>query len=76
MVDNSVLKLDNKSYLVVDTITKDTCKYIYLVNQEDDNDFLIRKQVVRDMKNYLCPLSSLEEFKMTLELFQEKNQES
>lgn len=76
MVDNSVLKLDNKSYLVVDTIIKDTCKYIYLVNQEDDNDFLIRKQVVRDMKNYLYPLSSLEEFKMTLELFQEKNQEN
>ena len=76
MVDNSVLRLDNKSYLVVDVIKKDACKYVYLVNQENNDDFLIRKQVEREQKNYLCPLSSLEEFRMTLELFQEKNQEN
>ena len=39
MVDNSELILDDKKYLVVDTIEANNVKYVYFVDDDDDNDF-------------------------------------
>lgn len=75
MVDNSAIKIDNKKYLVVDTIINDNYKFVYLVNEQDEDDFIIRKQIERDEKNYLVPLADVDEFQIGLSLFQEKNKE-
>lgn len=73
MVDNSVLSIDGKNYDVIDTILVEDIKYVYLANQEDDEDFFVRREVTRDEKKYLQPLGSEEELKKALELFYEKN---
>lgn len=73
MVDNSVLNIDGKNYDVVDTILVENIKYVYLVNQEDNKDFFVRREVTRDESRYLQPLVSEEELKKALELFYEKN---
>lgn len=73
MVDNSVLKLDNKTYLVVDTINNDSSKYVYYVNENDSSDFFIRKEIKEDEKTYLVGLENDEEFVLAMRLFDEKN---
>ena len=73
MVDNSVLKLDNKTYLVVDTINNDSSKYVYYVNENDSSDFFIRKEIKEDEKPYLVGLENDEEFVLAMRLFDEKN---
>ena len=74
MVDNSVLKEDGKIYLVIDKIENNDYSYVYLSNEEDENDFFIRKEVIEeDETRYLVSLDNEEEFNKALELFQEKN---
>lgn len=73
MVDNSVLKVDGKTYLVVDTICEDLNKYVYFLNEKDSKDFFIRKEVTEEDKKYLVGLSDEEEFEKALKLFEEKN---
>ena len=45
MVDNSVLKVDDKVYLVLDTIYDNEIKYVYFLNEQDQKDIFIRKEV-------------------------------
>lgn len=74
MVDNSVLKEDGKIYLVIDKIENGNVSYVYLANEEDENDFFIRKEIIEeDETRYLVSLDNEEEFDKALQLFQEKN---
>lgn len=73
MIDNSVFNLDNKNYLVVDTIKDNDIKYVYLSNEEDANDFLVQKEVKENEKTYLVNLDNEEEFVKAMHLFEEKN---
>jgi hypothetical protein len=74
MVDNSVLKEDGKIYLVIDKIENGNVSYVYLANEEDENDFFIRKEIIEeDEMRYLVSLDNEEEFDKALQLFQEKN---
>lgn len=76
MVDNSRVVLeDNIEYLVVDKI-KDKDKdfyYVYLVNQRDDADLVVRKEVLENGERFLIGLDSEDELEKALDLFLEKN---
>ncbi len=73
MIDNSVIKLDNKNYFVVDTILHEGFKYVFCTNEDDLDDFIIQKEKNKDGKNYLVNLSTPEEFYNILKIFGEKN---
>ena len=73
MVDNSVLKVDDKTYLVVDTIWDNGNKYVYFLNENDKEDFFVRKERKENDQNYLVGLENDEEFVRAMELFHEKN---
>lgn len=73
MIDNSVIKMDNKVYFVVDTIFYEGFKYVFCTNEDDNNDFIIQKEKYINGKNYLVNLTSEDEFINILKIFGEKN---
>ncbi len=66
MIDVEVINLeDNKEYYLLREIDN----YLYLVNTQDENDITIRKNVVKDGKNYVQRLDDENELQKALELF-------
>ena len=53
------------------SILKEKENYVYLINPQDENDFCIRKCVVRDGQEYIESLDSNEEFDYALSIFKE-----
>ena len=59
---------------LIDKIENGNVSYVYLANEEDENDFFIRKEIIEeDETRYLISLDNEEEFDKALQLFQEKN---
>lgn len=73
MVDNSVVKINNKEYLVLDVIPYKDFKFVYLANELIENDMLIQKEIEENDTKYLVNIDSKEEFIKALNLFEEKN---
>ena len=73
MVDNSELILDDKKYLVVDTIEANNVKYVYFVDDDDDNDFFVRKEVTENEEKFLIGLDGDQEYDKAMNLFIEKH---
>ena len=73
MADNSELILDNKKYLVVDTIEANNVKYVYFVDDDDDNDFFVRKEVTENEEKFLIGLDDDQEYDKAMNLFIEKH---
>ena len=62
--------IDEKNYLLVDKIYN----YLYLSNEDDEEDTLILKEDINNSDNFL-PLDNEEEFKNALSLFLTKEVE-
>lgn len=73
MVDNSVVKINNKEYLVLDVIPYKDFNFVYLANELIENDMLIQKEILDNGTKYLVNIDSKEEFIEALKLFEEKN---
>lgn len=73
MIDNSSVEINEKKYNVSEVIEYKDFKYIYLTNEENIEDFCVRKQITEDDKNYLVGLDSEEELIEALKLYEEKN---
>lgn len=73
MIDNSMLVVDGKKYLVVDTITSGDIKYVYFVNEDNDSDFFVRKEITENNQKYLVGLDNDQEYINAMQLFTEKN---
>lgn len=73
MVDNSELVVNNKKYLVMDVIVDGTTKYVYFVNENDDTDFFVRKEIIDNEDKFLIGLDSDQEYTKAMQLFTEKN---
>mgnify|MGYP004501933857 FL=1 len=73
MVDNSELILDDKKYLVVDTIEANNVKYVYFVDDDDDTDFFVRKEVTENEEKFLIGLDDDQEYDKAMNLFIEKH---
>ena len=61
--------LDNKEYLVIDEIKHNDINYIYLVNNKNSKDFVIRKE----KDDLLVGLDNEEEFNEVMKSFINKN---
>lgn len=73
MIDNTLIEIDGKKYLVVDTIIDEGNKYVYFVNNDDVSDLLVQKEIIEDEKTYLVNLDDKDEFIKSMYLFEEKN---
>ena len=65
------IMIDQKEYVVVETISLDDIKYIYLSYIDDEKDICIRKEVKGD----ILPLDNEKEFQKSLLLFAQKNKD-
>lgn len=67
--DTVVLLDDNKSYLVVDTLSYKNNDYILLAEMSDSSNVVIRKQMIHNNEITLLGLDSEEEFEEVLVKF-------
>ncbi len=61
--------INGKEYIEADIIEKNGSKYVYLVNTQDSYDFMIRKLITRDGKDFYCGLDDEKEFDLALMYF-------
>lgn len=73
MVDNSELVVDGKKYLVIDTIISENIKYVYFVNENDNTDFFVRKEIEENKNKFLIGVDGDQEYIKAMQLFVEKN---
>lgn len=62
---------DGITYFLVDEINN----YVYLANENDPEDLVIRKNINKDGQDYITTLESKEEFEEALKLFEDKIEE-
>ena len=67
-IDTVVLENDI-NYLILKEIDNNGSKYVYLSNENDPEDFCIRKSIIENDEEFLIGLSSKEEFDKALLLF-------
>ena len=71
---NTIILENNKSYIILDTISYQNNEYLVLANELDNTDIALRKVIKKeDNKEYLVKLDSEEEFDEVITLFHEKN---
>jgi len=58
------LEIDDKDYIIVNEVDYKGCHYVYLVNENDEKDIMIKKY----NNEFLEPLSSKEEVDELLKL--------
>lgn len=67
----NTVTIGTKEYAIIDEITSNDIKYIYLANVKNPKDVCVRKEV----KEELLPLDDEKEFKKSMLLFVKKNKE-
>ncbi len=68
MIDNSRINIDGIDYSVAKLIECRDFKYVYLINEENTEDFIIQKQIKEDDKTYLVNLDNSQEFDEAMKL--------
>jgi hypothetical protein len=66
------VKLNNEDYIILDEI-QGKAKYVYLIKADDDDVFLIQKEIIEDGESFLVNLESDQEFNEALNLYTKKN---
>ena len=64
---------NNIDYAVVDTLIVNDNKYLFLANENDEQDFTVRKVVSKDNQEYIRKLDSNEEFDNIMDVFFNKH---
>lgn len=71
MEEIKAITINNIEYLIVKEIIDNLTKYVYLCNEDNPKDILIRKVVIENDDEMLVKLDSEEELRYALNLFQE-----
>lgn len=66
--------IDGKTYVEIDKILIKEKEYVYLVNKDNENDFLVRKLGARDGKVFYDGLDDKEEFDIAMVYFVKKHE--
>lgn len=72
---NVITLEDGIEYAIIEEITYDNKKYVYLANTDDYEDFCIRKVIVAEKDNVLVGLDDDAEFDLALMLFAKNHKE-
>ena len=74
-LDNKVFTIENKKYLVIETVVFDNKNYVFLVNRENELDSMFREILNEDgnmiVKNIDPAIFNNKIYPMFLEKFQE-----
>lgn len=72
-INCNVITLENNiDYIEVDKIEFNNNTYLFLSNEDNDNDFTIRRLIRENDEEYLEKLNNQEEFDRILKLFIDK----
>ncbi|MBR6690862.1 MAG: DUF1292 domain-containing protein [Bacilli bacterium] len=66
------VKVENKNYYIVNELEANNNLYLYLVNENDNSDIIIRKKVIINDEEFLTGLDDEEEFNMVMKLYLER----
>ncbi len=73
MSEYNIASFNGKDYIEVDTINFKDNTYVFLVNEKDEKDFLIRKITNENEKTFYEPLETKEEFEVVMLMFTKKH---
>ena len=73
MVDYDVVLIGDKKYIEIDRIDVDSNTFVYLVEIEESNHFVIRKYVKISDKEYFDGLENDKEYDIALSHFLKKH---
>lgn len=60
------VNINDIDYIILDEINIEGIKYIFLVNENDENDLLLRKVIIQNNEEYLDLLDNQEEIDKAL----------
>ena len=69
---NSVVLENGQDYIIIAEKKHNDFKYVYLVNEDNSDDFCIRKVIMEDDEEILSGLDDEKEFNLAVSLFNEK----
>lgn len=75
MSEYNVASLNGKDYIEADTVNFRDNTYVFLVNEKDEKDFLVRKITSERDKTFYEPLETKEEFEVAMLMFTKKHKE-
>lgn len=67
------VKIKGINYIILDRIDLNNNTYVYLVNEDDEEDFFVNKIIKKDDKDFLTGLDSEDEVKAVIQAYVEKN---
>ena len=73
MEEIEYITLNGKDYLIIDSIKLNDTVYEYLINENDDKDFFVRKLSIKENGKYFVNLDSPEEFDQAMTAFYQKH---
>jgi len=68
-----VVNIDDKNYYVVNELNIENKKYVFLVNEKNNKDIVIRKLKKEDDKEFLIGLDDEKEFDLVMKEYLNKN---
>lgn len=71
--NKNVTNIDGIEYIELDEVVINDKKYVFLVNKNDEKDFIINKIITENNKEYYEGLSSKEEYQIALLSFVKRN---
>lgn len=72
-INVNVTNIDGVEYIELDEVVINDKKYVFLVNKNDEKDFIINKIVTENNKEYYEGLSGKEEYEIALLSFIKHN---
>ena len=73
MEEVEYITLNGIDYLIIESIKVNENTYEYLVNENEENDFFVRKLSIKADGNYFVNLDTDEEFDEAMKAFYEKH---
>lgn len=74
MEEVKIIDLENGTYAIIDEISIDNTKYVYLAKEDNTLDFCIRKVILENNEEYLVKLDNDQEFEKAAKIFVDKHQ--
>ena len=68
------IEKNNKQYLVMEELTVNKTRYVYLQNKDEEKDIIIQKIITKDNKEYLTNLKDEKEYKKAIMALQKIDQ--
>ena len=69
-----IIKIENKEYCLLKELEIEGNKYLYLMNEKDRKDIIIRKKIKENNEEFLIGLENEKEFEKVMEEYYKRGQ--